>query len=89
MVQSMRVTVRLFAMLREKAGTSQFNIELPKTATVADLSRLVEERFSGVLSSAPFAMVAVNAEYVTEDHFLHDNDEVAFIPPVSGGCGNP
>ena len=84
----MRVTVRLFAMLREKAGTSQFNIELPKTATVTDLSRLVEERFPGVLSSAPFAMVAVNAEYVTEDHFLHDNDEVAFIPPVSGGCGN-
>lgn len=54
-------------------------------ATVEDLVTLLAKRFPQ-LSHDPAGMaVAVNREYVKHDHPLHDGDEVAFIPPVSGG----
>ncbi len=75
-------------MLREKAGTPELVMELPESATVADLLKKVEERFPGLPIAAPVTMIAVNAEYVEESHPLHDGDEVALIPPVSGGAGS-
>ena len=78
--------VKLFAMLREKAGTSELHLKLPKARTVADLRAEVARRFPELAVSAAAAMVAVNAEYVEESHFLREGDEVALIPPVSGGA---
>jgi molybdopterin converting factor small subunit len=57
---------------------------LPAGSHVADLVGIVAERVAGV-RSAP-GLIAVNHTYVQADHELHDGDEVAFIPPVSGGC---
>lgn len=74
----MPVTVRLFAGLRERAGWSQREIEAP---TVADVWRALE------LGAEPEGLLyAVNKEYAQRDRTLADGDEVALIPPVSGGA---
>jgi molybdopterin synthase catalytic subunit len=74
----MRVSVRLFAGLRERAGRP--SLELEDVARVAD----VWERL-GLGEEPPGLLYAVNREYVSSDHELADGDEVAVIPPVSGG----
>ena len=81
----MKTTVRLFAILREKAGTSELTLELPESSTVADLLAAMEDSFPNLSTSVPHTMIAVNTEYVENTHLLHDGDEVALIPPVSGG----
>ena len=82
----MKAHVKLFAILREKAGTSDLTLELPEAATVADLLEEVTSRYPELLDSASHTMVAVNTEYVQETQPLRDGDEVALIPPVSGGA---
>jgi MoaE-MoaD fusion protein len=72
------VRVRLFAGLRERAGWSQREVD---AATVADVWRALE------LGDEPAGLLyAVNKEYATPDRALADGDEVALIPPVSGGA---
>ena len=76
----MEVTVRLFGVLRERAGASQVTLELPDGARVSDaLSEL-----DGLADGLPLVM-AVNREYAAEDTPLDPGDELALIPPVSGG----
>jgi MoaE-MoaD fusion protein len=77
------VQVRLFASYREAAGVGRFEASLPVGAKVRDLVDLLAVRVPGV-RTAP-GLVAVNHAYVGPDQALHDGDEVAFIPPVSGG----
>jgi MoaE-MoaD fusion protein len=79
-----KLSVRLFASVREALGTSAVTLDLPDGATVSTLTRELQSRFPQLRDLAP-AMVSVNLEYVGEDHPLHDNDQVAVIPPVSGG----
>jgi MoaE-MoaD fusion protein len=76
----MRVRVRLFAMLRERAGTSELELELPEGARVRDALAAVEQLAQGL----PLVM-AVNREYADADAPLAPGDELALIPPVSGG----
>ena len=76
----MKVTVNLFATLRERAGTSQLVLELPDGARVRDALDAVGDAAAGL----PLVM-AVNREYAEEDHVLDADDELALIPPVSGG----
>ena len=72
--------MRLFAALRERAGADQIALELPEGARVADaLTRL-----GGLIDGVPVVM-AVNHEYADSDAALRPGDEVALIPPVSGG----
>jgi molybdopterin synthase catalytic subunit len=76
----MEVTVRLFAILRERAGTRELTLELPEGARVRDaLDRL------GELAGGLPLVMAVNREYAAEDQVLDPGDELALIPPVSGG----
>ena len=77
------VRVRLFASYREAAGTRELEAPLPAGACVRDLVDLLAARLPS-LRTAP-GMVAVNHTYVGPDFQLHDGDEAAFIPPVSGG----
>jgi molybdopterin synthase catalytic subunit len=72
------VRVRLFAGLRERAGWSQRDVE---AATVADIWKTLE-----LGEEPPGLLYAVNKEYATADRALADGDEVALIPPVSGGA---
>ena len=78
----MRVRVRLFAQLRERAGRSEVELDLPEGARVRDALAAVDEIAAGL----PVVM-AVNREYAGEDDELSAGDEVALIPPVSGGAG--
>jgi molybdopterin converting factor subunit 1 len=77
------VRVRLFASYREAAGTRELATPLPVGARVSDLVDLLAARLPS-LRTAP-GMIAVNHTYVGADFQLHDGDEAAFIPPVSGG----
>ena len=76
----MEVTVRLFAMLRERAGAPEVVLDLPDGASVADA--LAE--LHGLAEGLPLVM-AVNREYADAEHTLGPGDELALIPPVSGG----
>jgi MoaE-MoaD fusion protein len=77
------VKVRLFASYREAAKTNRLDLPLPEGARVSDLIDLLAERLPALRTVA--GMVAVNHTYVNPDFVLHDGDEAAFIPPVSGG----
>ena len=76
----MLVSVRLFAGLRERAGSERIEVDLPEGATVGDLLAAME--------LAPRSCVAaVNREYAGPDTPIGAGDEVALVPPVSGGAG--
>jgi molybdopterin converting factor subunit 1 len=77
-----RVTVRLFAMLRERAGAGEVALDLPDGARVTDAIAELGEVTAGI----PLVM-AVNREYARDDRVLDPGDELALIPPVSGGEG--
>lgn len=81
----MKVQVRFFALYRERAGCDATTLELADGATVAHLEEEVRRRFPGLAPGAAPIMVAVNAEYAGPETLLQDGDEVALIPPVSGG----
>ncbi|MBI4492800.1 MAG: MoaD/ThiS family protein [Chloroflexi bacterium] len=80
----MRVRVKLFASFREAARQSELALECPAEARVADALGLLQERFPQ-LRGLGQAMLAVNLDYVGPDFRLHEGDELALIPPVSGG----
>ncbi len=81
----MNVQVKLFAVAKQLVGSETAHVDVPDGATVADLrAALVQEypALSGTLASVVFA---VNAEYATDQTCLAATDEIACIPPVSGG----
>jgi MoaE-MoaD fusion protein len=82
----MRVSVRLFAGLRERAGTDRLDIELPEDARVGDVLAAMAATPVGELRPRE-CVVAVNREYARADEPVRDGDEVALVPPVSGGAG--
>jgi len=80
----MNVRVLPFGVLKDWLGASASTVELPEAATVADLlARIGNERTTPLLRGIA---VGVNAEYATASHVLHEGDEVALLPPVSGGA---
>ena len=86
----MTVTVRLFAMLRERAGRDEIELELGDGSTVADAPRGAQGLLAaGRGAGADAGAAAVNREYVSDDSPLSPGDEVALIPPVSGGAPAP
>ena len=81
-----RVSVRLFAGLRERAGTDRLDVELPEGAKVGDLLAAMAATPVGALRPRE-CVVAVNREYASADEPVNAGDEVALVPPVSGGAG--
>ena len=81
-----RVRVRLFAMQRELAGARQVDLELPGAATIEDAWRALVERFPGLAPGRASVRFAHNGGYAPAETALADGDEVAMIPPVSGGA---
>ena len=74
------ITVRLFASLRERLGTGREELDASAVATVADAwAAITAEPLSDNV------LAAINHEYVGADTAVHDGDEVAFFPPVTGG----
>lgn len=81
-----RVRLRLFAIQRELAGTRDLAVELEAPATIADAWDALAARVPAVTPGRPFVRYAVNGSWAGEEHPLVDGDEVALIPPVSGGA---
>jgi molybdopterin converting factor subunit 1 len=81
----MQISVRLFAALAEKAGTRTLTLDLPAGSRADAVRRALQERFPQAQGLCERSAVAVNAEYAAADRLLYDGDEVALIPPVSGG----
>jgi molybdopterin converting factor subunit 1 len=81
-----KVEVRLFAMLRERAGCDSVTVDVPEGATVRQALDAVGARHGlGELLDAMPVVMAVNRDYATDDVSLRAGDELALIPPVSGG----
>jgi molybdopterin converting factor subunit 1 len=81
----MRIRVLYFGIVRERLGFRAETVELHDGATVADLSALLSARHGDLAAGVSALRLAVNLEYVDSDAILRDDDEVAVIPPVSGG----
>jgi len=82
----MRIRVLFFGMLKEFAGTSADAIDLPEDASVRDVLRHYEARVPRLTPVLASLALAVNQEYASPDTALKPNDEVALLPPVSGGA---
>jgi molybdopterin converting factor subunit 1 len=81
----MRVRVLLFAIIRDAAQTGEVEVELPVMATAKDAVDFVQLQFPQITQYLARSAIAVNRQYATTETVLADGDEVAIIPPVSGG----
>lgn len=81
----MRVTVRLFARLRDLAGAGELVRVVETPATVETVWRSLVDEMPGLREYERIMSVAVNADYAKMSAKVTDGDEVAFLPPVSGG----
>jgi molybdopterin converting factor subunit 1 len=83
----MRVAVKLFGSIREAVGEKELSVELPDAASARDLRRTLAARYPVFDTFGDRLAVSVQLEVVPHDTTLRDGDEVAFLPPVSGGAG--
>jgi molybdopterin converting factor subunit 1 len=82
----MTVNIKLFAILRDRAGQSDLHLELPPGSTVAHAAQQLATSHPAIAPFISRIAFAVNQQYVPSTTVLQDNDELALIPPVSGGC---
>jgi molybdopterin synthase catalytic subunit len=81
-----QISVLYFAVFRERLGTSQQQLELPAGATVADAIGALAKQHAPIAQLRGRFRVAVNQDFVDDDHVLGERDELALIPPVAGGA---
>ena len=81
----MKIEVRLFAVLRERIGKSEISLEVPEGAACSDVFSLLEDEQEDLKPLLERCALAVNGEYVDRGVPLSIGDEVAILPPVSGG----
>jgi len=79
------LTIRLFAVAKERAGRAEIGIELSLPATVADLRLVLALQHPELAALAPNVAIAVDSEYATDTTLILPGAQVALIPPVSGG----
>jgi molybdopterin synthase sulfur carrier subunit len=80
----MRLNILLFGITKEIVGQQHLSVEVPERATVPVLMEQLRQQYPK-LSELQSLMIAVNNEYAQEQQALKESDEVALIPPVSGG----
>ncbi len=81
----MKIRVKLFAILRERSGCAETELELPAGSTVNDAMGILKRQFPGIVDLLPRAATAVNFAKSDGATVLGEGDELALIPPVSGG----
>ncbi len=86
MAVAIAVRARLFARLREQAGTDAETVELPAGSTLSDVYEALQKLHPGLQADPNAVRAALNQEFAGWDAIVADGDEVAFIPPVSGGA---
>jgi MoaE-MoaD fusion protein len=82
----MRVRVLFFGILKDMVGRSEESLEVEPNSTLASLFEAYSARFETLRDKRPSILFARNREFATPETVLADNDEIAFLPPVSGGC---
>ena len=82
----MRVKVQCFARLRELVGTSEWSCEIASPATIADVWTALAAAFPAAAAMSGAVSSARNAEFAPMTANVEDGDEIAFLPPVSGGA---
>lgn len=80
----MNITIRTFGIAKEICGSSTFSLEIPENANAEQVKQLILEQFPRFGQLASFVL-AVNEEYAESDTPIASGDEIALIPPVSGG----
>jgi len=81
----MKVRVKFFAILRERVGAGEITKEMAEGSTVAELWKALQQDYPKLNVPGIRLLYAVNQDYVGLDHALKEQDEIVFIPPVSGG----
>ena len=81
----MRIELLFFASARDLSGATEAIVELPDGADIAALVRQVVSQYADLASVAASARFARNEEFVSQDTPLQDGDQVAWLPPMSGG----
>jgi len=81
----MRVTVRLFARLRDITGAAELARDTAPNATIGEIWRDLAREFPELAGYERSISTAVNADYARMDTRVAEGDEIAFLPPVSGG----
>src|SRR5579862_6248611 len=84
----MKVTVLFFGITHDLTGSAHEQVELAEGTTLGVLRRHCEARFPKLLTIGNALLLAINQEIADGSTTLHDGDEVAFMPPVSGGAGS-
>lgn len=79
----MSITIKYFGKLAELTGVEEEQLEMTAAATVRSVIENIETRYDKILNSQ--YRVAVNLELVDDEQEVHDNDEVALLPPFAGG----
>lgn len=79
------VEVLLFGAAADRAGTRKVQLEIEEDSTLAEIWPLLAERYPGLSSMRDTLAFAVNGEYARMDEPVGPDDEVAVLPPVSGG----
>jgi molybdopterin converting factor subunit 1 len=82
----MKVKVKLFAVHRQLLGQRELEMDIPSGATILDAWRQLKAEHPKMEHLSDTLMAARNQDYAPLDTRLSDGDEIAFIPPVSGGC---
>lgn len=82
---SVKIRVLFFGLTRDITGVAEEQIDLENDPALGDLQRRYESRFPRLAEMSGSLLVAVNQEFRERSWRLNDGDEVAFIPPVSGG----
>jgi molybdopterin synthase catalytic subunit len=82
---NMRIAVRLFALMREKAGTDTIDLELPERASTTQALEALQGQYPVLAPYLPRVRLALQMNFLDTDTVLHEGDELALIPPVSGG----
>lgn len=85
----MKVTVKLFARARDLAGMSTLEVELPAGATVAQLRRELAQACPALAGLVDRCAVGIDAEFCGDDAVVGESQEIALLPPVSGGQPRP
>lgn len=81
----MKLTVKLFAVARQRIGRGTIELELPEAATVGNVRGAIVEQFPPLADVVRHARIAVDSEYAADGSVVGTKSEIAIIPPVSGG----
>ncbi|HEX8489592.1 MAG TPA: MoaD/ThiS family protein [Chthoniobacterales bacterium] len=81
----MKVHVQFFSRLRDLAGVSEMQLEVPDSTTAADLLELLYSRTPALRDWDKSILLAAGVEFVDREYILQPNDQISIMPPVQGG----